>query len=867
MNMRNLVRRSLLCGTVVCGLGATGQAMADSRHFDLPAEPAVKSIPLFAMQAGIQIIAPVDQLAGIDTLLVKGDFERNQALKHLLRGTPLVIASDDGKTVVLRLAAANTAATPRGSETAANGDGDNFESVVVTAEKREQPVNRVPMSITVASGDELRNSGITQLKDLGLITPGFSYADSYVGSPILTMRGVGFSDISLGGRPTVSTYSDEAPIPFAIETRGTTLDLDRVEVLKGPQGTLFGQNSTGGAINYIAAKPTQTFKAGVDASYGNFNALDIAGFVSGPLSDTVSARVAVNRTENDPWQKSYTSGANNGAGDFTSGRISLAWTPTERLVVQTSVNGWVDASEMQASQLQAVTPKSTGATALIPGLLTYPVAPQNATAADFNTGLDYHKNNNFLQANVRADYLLTERLTLTSLSSYSQYVEHQLADEDGTALINLHEYTRGHITSWFEELRLSGEFGDGSHFVIGANYAHDSVYQRNNTMFPQGTTGLTFMPLGLPVFSDFDNFSDQREDTYAGFADIDYKLTDRLIVAAGARYTEADNRFQGCSADSGDGIAASDLGPFQNYVRSQYGLPPNPPIAKGACFTANALYVPGLVTNTLDESNVSWRAGVQWTPLEKTMLYANVSRGYKAGGFPDLGALNAAQYQPAKQESVQAYEAGFKSTMADDSVQLNGAVFYYDYSDKQILGAVLDPVFGSLFKLVNVPKSQIKGAELQFDWVPLTGLTISGGGTYIASEILGGFSNYNAFGAVQSFNHETFPNTPSWQLVSAADYRWALTDNLDGFVGGNVSYRSSAFSQLGEQAPLALKGYALVNLRAGVESQDGQWRASIWGRNVGDVYYWTVAMHTTDVNTRLAGMPATYGVDLAYRLN
>ncbi len=835
--MRNLVRRSLLCGTVLFGLSVTGPAIAESRHFDLPAQPAVKSIPLFAMQAGIQIVAPTDHLAGINTVSLNGDFERDQALKQLLRGTPLVIASDDGKTVVLQLAAANTSSTPRGREAAANKDADNFESVVVTAEKREQPVNSVPMSITVASGDELRNAGITQLKDLGLITPGFSYANSYVGSPILTMRGVGFSDISLGGRPTVSTYSDEAPIPFAIETRGATLDLER------------------------------TFEAGVDASYGSFNALDIAGFVSGPLSESVSARVAVNRTQNDPWQKSYTSGAKNGAGDFTSGRISLAWTPIERLAVQLSVNGWIDGSEMQASQLQAVTPKSTGATALIPGLLTYPVAPQNARAADFNTGLNYHKNNNFLQANIRADYLLTDRLTLTSLSSYSQYAEHQLADEDGTALINLHEYTRGHITSWFQEVRLSGEFGDGSHFVIGANYAHDSVYQRNNTMFPQGTTGLTFVPLGLPVFSNFDNFSDQREDTYAGFANIDYKLTDQLIVTAGARYTKADNRFQGCSADSGDGVAASDAGPFQNYLRSKFGLPPNPPIAKGACFTANSLYVPGLVTNTLDESNVSWRAGAQWTPLEKTMLYANVSRGYKAGGFPDLGALNASQYQPAKQESVQAYEAGFKSTLANNTVQLNGAVFYYDYSNKQILGAILDPVFGSLFKLVNVPKSQIKGAELQANWVPLTGLTISGGGTYIASEVLGGFSNYNAFGVVQNFNHEAFPNTPTWQLVSAADYHWPLTGGLDGFVGGNVSYRSSAFSQLGKLAPLALKGYAIVNLRAGVESQDGQWRASIWGRNVGDVYYWTVAMHTTDVNTRLAGMPATYGVDLAYKLN
>jgi outer membrane receptor protein involved in Fe transport len=162
--------------------------------------------------------------------------------------------------------------------------GSLVPEIIVTAQKREENVNTVPMSITAVTGEQLKRAGIKEVRDLIKVSPGFSYADSYVGSPIYTLRGIGFSDISLGGRSTVSLYVDQAPIPFAIEGRGVNLDLERVEILKGPQGTLFGQNSTGGAINFIAAKPTKTFSAGIDGSYGSFNETDFSGFISGPLT-------------------------------------------------------------------------------------------------------------------------------------------------------------------------------------------------------------------------------------------------------------------------------------------------------------------------------------------------------------------------------------------------------------------------------------------------------------------------------------------------------------------------------------------------------------------------------------------------------
>ena len=283
------------------------------------------------------------------------------------------------------------------------------------------------------------------------ITPSFTYADSYVGSPIFTLRGVGFSDISLGGRPTVSIYIDEAPLPFSIVTRGASMDLERVEVLKGPQGTLFGQNATGGAINYVAAKPTESFEAAGKLGIGNFNAVEVGGFVSGPLSDTLAVRLAVDHTRSDDWQKSYTTGATNGAEDFTSGRIILAWTPSEQLELQFSVNGFLDRSDVQAGQLIAISPGIPAAAGFVPGLLTYPLAPRDVRAADWNPGLDYSRDNDFLQGNLRIDYDISDGLSLTSITSASRYNQRQLQDIDGTTLSNLSQLTTGEISTISQE--------------------------------------------------------------------------------------------------------------------------------------------------------------------------------------------------------------------------------------------------------------------------------------------------------------------------------------------------------------------------------------------------------------------------------
>ena len=734
--------------------------------------------------------------------------------------------------------------------------------VLVTAQKRVEDSNSVPMSISVATADQLAAAGITQPKDLVKLSPSFNYSDSILGTPIYTLRGVGFADISLGGRPTVSVYVDEAPIPFAIETRGAQIDLERVEILKGPQGTLFGQNATGGAINYIAAKPTDEFQAGANFSLGNFSAVDVGGYISGPLTDTLSARLAVETSQMDDWQESYTIDATNGSIDFINARLSLAWEPSSSFSSLLTIGGFQDQSDTTAGQAIEIRPNIPAAAPLLPQLTSFPVAPESATAANFTPGEDYAKDNEFAYANLRVDYEFANGLTLTSLTSNSEYDEDRLVDTDGTTLRNLDVATVGSITSFSQEFRLSSTIGDRGNWIVGANYARDKVLETEVLRNPESTVTFSFVPLGGPLLTTTRDINNQRATTTAIFANADYDITDSVSIYGGIRYTEADIEHVGCSADVGDGSSAAGFSILWTVFRAGGGLAPNPLIGPGGCTTADATFTPIIVEDELNEDNVSWRLGFDWTPKPNVLLYANVSEGYKAGSFPTLAASLATQLEPATQESLLAYEVGFKSTLLNETMQLNGALFQYDYSDKQVLGQVADPVFGTLLRLINIPDSELTGFELDALWVPMDGLTLKGGVSYIDSEIGDGFTGFGPFGAPTDFSGEPFPQTPEWHFVGDANYEWDVSDNLTGFVGGGLTYQSDTNNSLGEEPILEINERTLIDLRAGIAASDDRWRLSICGRNVTDEYYWTAAQPNLDTTVRYAALPATYGIEL-----
>lgn len=731
--------------------------------------------------------------------------------------------------------------------------------IIVTATKRQESINKVPMSITAATGDELNRAGVTSAADLGKLTPGFVAIDSSYNTPVYYIRGVGFYESSILAKSTVGVYVDEVALPYPVMTSGSVFDLERVEILKGPQGTLFGSNATAGAINYIAAKPSDAFEAGVNLGYGSYQATTLGGFVSGGLTPTLSARASFNHEGRGDWQRSLTRpGDTLGSKSFTQGRLQFLWEPSDRLRAHLTLSGFLDRSDSQAGQFSAPFAQ-TATTVLDPRLLTYPTGNDNRDA-DWNALFPLKRDNKMGQVSLRLDYGLSDAVKLTSITAYSYYRQHQGVDSDGTSLRVSNALVTGNVKSFNQELRLAGDIGQQGRWLIGGNYEHSLAYENVYFSGADTTSGRAFIRLGLPEVDFISFYGDTKFVSKAVFGNIDYDIGDLITLHAGARYTDTRNDFTGCLRSEGNNA-------FGRGLATSFGLNP---ATTGVGRCATVLGLPsaprfGTAFRSLPEDNVSWRVGIDLKPADGQMIYANVSRGYKSGTYTNLSATTDGQYTPAKQEELTAYEVGFKSNLLDRRLQLNGAVFYYDYVDKQLRGRVAVPVFSFLEALINIPKSRVKGAELQATIRPVDGLKLSVGGVYIDSKITRSYSNFTQFGQLIDFKGSSFPYTPKWQLNGDIGYDRDITANLNAFVGASATYRSSTYGDFRPDPRVALKAYTLIDLRAGIGSTDKSWQLSLYARNITNEYYWVTVTRRNDAIVKFTGMPATVGAELALR--
>lgn len=745
---------------------------------------------------------------------------------------------------------------------AASGDAtDQTADIIVTAQKREQTLSDVPMSITALTGSQLADRGITDVQSLTKVTPGLSFVESGSGVPVYSLRGVGFFDTTVGARPTVSVYLDEVALPFSIMSQGAALDLQRVEVLKGPQGTLFGQNSTGGAINYIAAKPTGAFHAGGSVNLGRFETVDATGYLDMPLGQDVALRVSARALHSGDWQRSYTRDDTLGAKRFLHGRAILELRPTERLTINLAASGFRDRSDTQAAQLIGRVYNFPAATPSIPAVVNYPVAPHDNRAADWGPVGGLRRDNRFVQFSARGDYEIAESLTLTSITAYSHMNVDQLVDQDGTDQLASLNHIVGRLSSFSQEVRLVGGFGPAT-VTVGGNYALDKSSEQNIFLFPYTTSANATVP-GFIVDATTPD-ARQKFRTIAGFGNLDLTLTDSLTAHGGIRLTRVVLDSAAC-ARVGDEQTSQGITFLINLLRSRSGLGAIPAVPVGACYSFDRSFTPGQFTDRLKESNISWRLGLDWKPTPQTLIYANVSRGYKSGSAPTLIATEQSQFAPVVQEAVTAYEVGAKVPIVRRMLEATGAIFYYDYTDKQVLGR-RPTIIGLQPGLVNVPKSRLKGAEIQFNAFPARGLTLVAAGTYLDSKVTGDFNNFTILSTPANFRGDRYPYTPKWQFVGDAQYEFDVSEGLKAFTGVNATYRSGATSGFGNDDRLNIDAYTLVDVRAGVRSRPAKWEASIFIRNLTNQYYWTNVARLSDVIRRYAGEPRVYGLRLAVNM-
>lgn len=754
---------------------------------------------------------------------------------------------------------------------AANDSDQSIEEIVVTAQRREQKLSDVGMSISAVSGDVLATRNVTETGDLAKLVPGLSVSDSGFSTPIYTLRGVGINEPSIGSSSSVAIYVDEVPLAYPVITQGATLDLQRVEVLKGPQGTLYGQNSTGGAINYIANKPTDEFKAGVSGTIGRFTRGNVEGYVSGPLSSTLKARIASRAEFGDGWQTSITRKDSLGKVERYTGRAIVEWEPLETLKVTINLNGWIDKSDTLAAQLVKPTPSVPAKAS--PITLNAPIPPHSARPTDWDAGTKFDRDDKFWQGSTRLDWEFSDEVALTSITAYTHLDRAQNSDFDGINGGVLSQSQTGKIKSFSQEVRLSADFS-GVHWVLGANYSDDTTNERIYQNLP-----LSSQVIGVSNGGGIR--ADQKIKNWAIFTSLDLPLTDQLTLTGGIRLSKDIRKFQGCGFVL-DAFSAPFYTGFVNGKRAGLALAPlATPLKAGDCYsvyntTAAAAFddaglpaaTPGLANRHLTQTNVPWNLNLNFKPTDRSLIYARVSRGFKAGNFASLNSLDLGAYQPIVQEELTAYELGGRLSIGRVA-QIEAAGFIYDYLNKQLRARKIDPLLGNINAQDNIPKSRLKGVEASLVLRPVQGLTLDASGTYIDTKVtryvgvtINSVPNFDFAGTAFNF-------TPKWSINAGANYTQSLSADLDGFVGVNYAYRSktsAVFAPVGipNLSIYDIPSYSLVDAQLGVKNPDGKWKAWIWGKNIFNKYYWTNVIKASDITSKYPGTPATYGVTASY---
>lgn len=771
------------------------------------------------------------------------------------------------------------------------------DEIIVTAQRRNQALTDVGLSITAVDGQTLRDRNVMQAEDLAKLVPGLSVSDSGFSTPIYTLRGVGVNEPSAGSSSSVAVYVDEVPLAFPVLTQGAAFDLQRVEVLKGPQGTLYGQNSTGGAINYIANKPTDAFAAGMLGSIGRFARGEVEGYISGPLNDTIKARIAGRVAFGDNWQRSLTRDAGLGRIENYTGRAIVEWKPSSSFRATFNVNGWIDKSDTTAAQLVAVFPGSVarvdrnivvldaagapviGANGLVvtrPNLLP----GNNARAADWDPGQGLTRDDRLSQGSLRLDLDLSDEVTLTSISSYADFSRKAVTDFDGLGVATLYRGVQTTtIKTFAQEVRLNAEFGP-VHWLLGANYGrdrtHDFVDQNIvDSSQVQNIFGRSATGAAIDVA--------QRIENFAAFTNLEVKLTKQVSISGGVRISNDTRIFRGCGTVRDIASAPAYTG-LINFFRTSNGLAPIAQLNVGDCigiYTSAAAAAedtakPPLFTSTLsnrklEQSNVPWTVNLNWNPTPRSLIYGRISRGFKAGNFSTLNTTDNIAYRPVVQEQLTAYEVGARASFGAP-LRIEGAIFQYDYVNKQLRARInVGPPFGNVNAQDTIPESRIRGAEASIVLRPIDGLTLSGSGTYIDSKIIR-YTGQTVDGVLQDQAGSPFNFTPKWSVNGDINYSRQITKTLGAFTGINIAYRSKTSAVFNPPNALQvnlnlfdIRENTIVDAQLGVEGPDGRWRAFIWGKNIFNEYYWTNVVRVTDVVVKYAGQPATYGITAAVR--
>jgi iron complex outermembrane recepter protein len=705
---------------------------------------------------------------------------------------------------------------------------EELEAIIVTAQKRAQSINDVPETISAFAGADLPKLGIDKPMDLAIQTNGLLTKNSFNGASQVEffLRGVGLSDFAATSLPAVAAYLDEVSLPSPAMLGFPFYDMERVEVLKGPQGTLYGSNSSAGAVSFFTKQPSQENSGYVTAGVSSWSTTDVQGAFGGGITDTLSGRLSgYERSSSSGYSYDTTLNRTIGAVDQKSLRGQLLWKPTDDLDAHFALYWDSDNSDMALSQLVS------GRNAKNPAALCQPIMQGYRDEGPCTNPLGYydpnpspyvgssdvlpHNDTDSLLTALTVDWRLSA-VDLRSISSFHYFKRRQQYDVDGSPdqIGNVYENDSSKVSS--EELRLTSKSKGSFNYILGA------FMQRNDVEFLQN--------IALQQLLGFNttNGGTQRTDSIAGYFHFDQTLTQTLSLTGGVRFTHESLQWQG--------------GSFLGSYSSIAGLPGNLQFAGVPLLPGNlsgaAPGGPLSFSPDLTENQVDGRISLEYRPTDGVLTYAAFSKGFKGGGFPSAVLFAQGAQRPFEPEKLYDYELGFKASFLKNTFQLNGDVFYYDYKDWQ---ANFTSPGQPDAQLQNAGTVHLEGIELEATWIPIEHLLIRNGLIRMENKIVQSnlLEQSYATGQLQSIVGNKIPNAPNLSFNALVQYDIPFTPDRDLALQADGKCLSSYYLETDDRAFLKDSPYCLLDARIGLSSNNKAWEVALAGQNLTNRLYWT----------------------------
>lgn len=758
-------------------------------------------------------------------------------------------------------------------------DADGIQEIVVTAQKRSESLQSVPVSVTALTNAQLGQLKLDTPSDLVTQVPNLQ-VNGIVGegSPLFSLRGVSMFDYSLNQSSPVASYIDEVYkgnfTLFGVEL----YDLERVEVLRGPQGTLYGKNTTGGAINFITHKPGFDTEADIKVGVGNYNRREVEGdFQTAVIPERVAVRFAFTYTKVDGFIQNVNPGSPDLEGvDQYGVRLSLLYKANDDLEFTLRLS-----KSMQDPQNYAIidgripppSPGNPGGVGFTGYFRTQDGSYTGVPLTNYQIAQNYtprRRQDNDAIA-LTGEWTVSPTNKFTSITSWDEGALFNPEGTDGAPYdIWKIPYT-GKTRQVTQDLRLTSTGDMPLRYILGAYYQHEIIFNSTeNEIFtdPAFNTFNDYRDCAASSFGpgagynigsninlgcDYYNSFDQIRNSWAAYTDDSYKLADWITARAGLRY----NHDNGAQKNALDQLRGSDQVPIANL--GFFSQQPNGTVGPTLALPGSPDYSQ-LVNQTrsqfLHNTAVTGRAGIDFTLTPDALLYVNYSKGYRSAAFNAQFLFTPGDLTTVKPESLDSFEAGFKTSWLDHRVQVDGAVFHYQYKDQQIINVY--PTGQQ--PLINLGKSKIDGGEIEIVTRPVRTLTLRASAGFLHSDVQDGEL------ATGSVDGQELPYAPHVSGTVAMDWEAWSTDAAKVNLHLDTNYNSKQFLALPNEDAISQSGYSLLNGRLSLLSGDDKWDVGVWGRNIANKFYLTNAVDVQGFgfDYRHVGTPRMFGVDAHY---